>query len=205
MSTRYRWWGWAAETDLDNDDDREGVYYLTIGDDEDELAIIVHRTVGGKYPLDGDVANSKVVRAQRIVDALNATDESPAPEVIVMRVFDEDDWSYDVVVCPREGCLSTEFYEVDVATRWNPMDLNEDKQSDTRAQYVRALNRHGGVVGVEGGQSSWVTVPNPLADMPMFVVSQGSDGDGFETDHHICQVCTGRVTLPEWLDTEWIA
>lgn len=68
--------GWQAETDNDNPDDREGVYYLTVvadpGDFNEEIATIVHRVVDGKYPLDGEVARQKEHIAQVIVDALNA-------------------------------------------------------------------------------------------------------------------------------------
>ena len=45
----------------------EDGYYIP-----DEIAVIVHRTCGGKYPLDGDLANQKRANAQMIVDALNA-------------------------------------------------------------------------------------------------------------------------------------
>jgi hypothetical protein len=68
----YTWTGWDAETELHNADDREGVYYLTILKDGEEHAIIIHRTVGGKYPLDGPVAVAKTARADQICDALNA-------------------------------------------------------------------------------------------------------------------------------------
>lgn len=64
---RYDFTDWEPETD------REGVYFLTIRENEEELAIIVHR-VTEEYPLDGDLAASKVLRAQDIVDALNATE-----------------------------------------------------------------------------------------------------------------------------------
>jgi hypothetical protein len=70
-------YGWEAETDLDNDDDREGVHFLTIaqvevdGSKGDEWAIVVHRTCDGKYPLDGAVAARKLNNAEFIVDALN--------------------------------------------------------------------------------------------------------------------------------------
>lgn len=68
----YTWTGWEAEVDNDNDDDRVGVYYLTIRDPAgEEYAVIMHRTVGDRYPLDGDVAQEKVRRATRMVDALN--------------------------------------------------------------------------------------------------------------------------------------
>ena len=69
---RYLWTGWEAEADNDNDDDRKDVYYLMITDAGEEMAIIVHRTCGGKYPLDGSVALAKMARADWIVAALNA-------------------------------------------------------------------------------------------------------------------------------------
>lgn len=73
---RYTWWGWVPETDNDNEDDRENVYYLTIGDHGEEFATIVHRTVPDgdgveKFPLDGRIANKKIKRAKTIVAALN--------------------------------------------------------------------------------------------------------------------------------------
>jgi hypothetical protein len=74
VEKRYAWIDWEAETDLGNDDDREGVHYLTIVEDEEEMAVIVHRTCGGKWPLDGPLAKKKEQDAQRIVDALNAMD-----------------------------------------------------------------------------------------------------------------------------------
>lgn len=47
-------------------------WYLTIRDEDgEEIAVICHRTVDGKYPIDGDVANRKRHNAQVIVDALN--------------------------------------------------------------------------------------------------------------------------------------
>lgn len=71
----YGWFGWDAETDMGNPDDRQEVYHLTITDpDGEEYATITHRLCGGKYPLDGDVAQRKVRQAEHIVAALNATD-----------------------------------------------------------------------------------------------------------------------------------
>lgn len=50
-------------------------YILTIvawpGEDNEEIAVVVHRTCNGKYPLDGPLANEKRQQAQRIVDLLN--------------------------------------------------------------------------------------------------------------------------------------
>ena len=66
----YDWHGWTAETDNDNDDDREGVYYLTITEGGEEIATIMHRVCGGKYPLDGVVAQQKCADADQIVNAL---------------------------------------------------------------------------------------------------------------------------------------
>jgi hypothetical protein len=71
MTARYDWTGWEAETELGNRDDREGVFYLTIRDDEEEMAIIVHRTADGRFPITGPVAKIKEGQAQLIVDALN--------------------------------------------------------------------------------------------------------------------------------------
>lgn len=69
MSARFDWVGWEAETDLGNDDDREGVYFLTIRDDDEEIAVIIHRAPDGKYPSD-PIAEGKIRTADRIVRAL---------------------------------------------------------------------------------------------------------------------------------------
>lgn len=75
MTTRtYGWFGWDAETDSGNNDDRQGVHHITITEDGEEYATITHRTVEGKYPLDGEVAQEKLARAKRITAALNAFD-----------------------------------------------------------------------------------------------------------------------------------
>lgn len=75
MTDTYGWWGWAEETDLDNADDRPDVWFLTITEDGEEMAVIMHRTCDGKYPITGDVANAKIERAQKIVTALNLYDK----------------------------------------------------------------------------------------------------------------------------------
>lgn len=54
-------------------------YILTIADGlgtehwPEEVAVIVHRTCDGRYPIDGDLANQKRHNAQVICDALNAS------------------------------------------------------------------------------------------------------------------------------------
>jgi hypothetical protein len=64
------WLGWESEDDFEPG--RPDTYFLTIcHPDGEEYAVIVHRTFGGQFPLDGDVAKSKEADAQRIVDALN--------------------------------------------------------------------------------------------------------------------------------------
>lgn len=70
-SIRYDWTDFEAEVDLGNTDDREGVYFLTIREDCEEMAVIIHRTYGDAYPLDGISSERKRMNAQRIVDALN--------------------------------------------------------------------------------------------------------------------------------------
>lgn len=51
-------------------------YILTIwesaGAFQDELAVIVHRTCNGKYPLDGELANQKRSNAIDMVRMLNS-------------------------------------------------------------------------------------------------------------------------------------
>lgn len=71
---RFGWTDWQSEEEELGSDGRAGVYWLEIfGPDEEEYAVIIHRTVGGQFPLDGTVAKEKEARAQKIVDALNAT------------------------------------------------------------------------------------------------------------------------------------
>jgi hypothetical protein len=66
-----QWFDFEEDQSTDNIPDK---YILTIaGPDDEELAFIVHRTCGGRFPLDGEVANRKRETAQRIVDALNRT------------------------------------------------------------------------------------------------------------------------------------
>ncbi len=71
-------YGWIDFAHMESDEDPER-FYIEIysinedGDYEDEIAVICHRLVGGRFPLDGDVANEKRERAQRIVDSLNAS------------------------------------------------------------------------------------------------------------------------------------
>ena len=76
----FAWYDFEAEPDMtfDGSGDPE-THYITIatvdpidGSMGDEWAVICHRICGGKYPLDGDLANEKRARAQAIVDALNA-------------------------------------------------------------------------------------------------------------------------------------
>lgn len=50
----------------------EGKYMITIDRDGEEIAVIVHRTCGGRYPLNSNMAMSKVRDADMIVGALNA-------------------------------------------------------------------------------------------------------------------------------------
>lgn len=71
-------YGWIDFEHMETDEDPERFYIEIFSTDqngryEEEIAVICHRTVGGKFPLDGDVANGKREQAQRIVDALNAT------------------------------------------------------------------------------------------------------------------------------------
>lgn len=66
----YHWIGWESEEEMEPG--RPDTYFLTIcHPDGEEYAVIFHRTFGGQFPLDGDLAKRKEADAQRIVDALN--------------------------------------------------------------------------------------------------------------------------------------
>jgi len=65
---RYAWEDFEEDQSTDAIEDK---YILTITEDREEYATIVHRTAGGKYPLDGEVARRKRARAERIVRLLN--------------------------------------------------------------------------------------------------------------------------------------
>lgn len=72
-SPQYDWVGWEAEPETTGDGSGDPEkHFITIWDPEgEEYALIAHRTVGGKYPLDGDVASRKIDDANAIVAALN--------------------------------------------------------------------------------------------------------------------------------------
>ena len=67
------WRDFESEPELTGDGSGDpDAWYLTICDEDgEEIAVIAHRTVGNKYPIDGDLANKKRRNAQVIVDALN--------------------------------------------------------------------------------------------------------------------------------------
>lgn len=76
---QYDWVGWEAEPETTGDGSGDPEkHFLTIRDPSgEELALIVHRTVGGKFPLDGEVADEKITNADMIVSALNKRSEAP--------------------------------------------------------------------------------------------------------------------------------
>jgi hypothetical protein len=70
---RFTWTDWERETELTGDGSGDpGKYFLIIRDpDGEEYACILHRTEGGRFPLDGEIAKEKEKRATMIVAALN--------------------------------------------------------------------------------------------------------------------------------------
>ena len=73
MTTRYDW------IDFEEDDSTDAVpdkFVLIIRQDEAEFATIIHRTVGGKYPINGELAEQKRRNAELIVAALNNGEEN---------------------------------------------------------------------------------------------------------------------------------
>ena len=77
----YDWTGWESEEEATDGPARPVTHFITIREDGEELAVIIHRTCGGQYPLDGELAKSKEAVAERIVAALRAGgDEDPEGE-----------------------------------------------------------------------------------------------------------------------------
>ena len=74
----YSWYDFECDADMAGGGDPEK-FFLTIAKDGEEYAVIVHRVCGGKYPLDGDIAEQKRKDAQYIVDALNFCSTLPVP------------------------------------------------------------------------------------------------------------------------------
>lgn len=69
---RYGWHGWDSGEDVTPPEpDKE---WLTITDDGEEMAVIVHRDVSDDPVQNEQHRLDKERRAQRIVDALNATE-----------------------------------------------------------------------------------------------------------------------------------
>jgi hypothetical protein len=72
--SHYDWFDFEEDQSSDEIPDK---YILTIervdaqGHGQEEVAVIVHRTADGKYPLDGEIVHRKRRMAQRIVDLLN--------------------------------------------------------------------------------------------------------------------------------------
>lgn len=79
----FSWTDFQPETETTGDGSGDpDKYILTITEDGEEYAVIVHRTCGGRYPLDGELAESKRSRAQRTVELLNAVATPREPRVI---------------------------------------------------------------------------------------------------------------------------
>ena len=73
----YGWLDFEAEPALTgNGEGDPETFFIIIGDWDrgafsDEVCVIVHRTCGGKYPIDGALANQKRRIAQQLVAMLN--------------------------------------------------------------------------------------------------------------------------------------
>lgn len=78
-TARYAWHDFEEDESTDAIPDK---YVLTITEDGEEFATIVHRTTDGAYPIDGPLAERKRRNAARIVRLLNA---DPAGTDIILR------------------------------------------------------------------------------------------------------------------------
>lgn len=79
----YDWIDFEPEPNVTGDGSGDpDKHILTIRDPHgEEYAVIVHRTIGGKYPVDGALAEAKRAQAAHIVEALNALPATPADEL----------------------------------------------------------------------------------------------------------------------------
>lgn len=69
---QYGYTDWQSEAGT-TPDGRKDMHYIEILDpDGEEVAVIVHRTEGGEYPLEGPVAVAKMMRAEKMVGVLNS-------------------------------------------------------------------------------------------------------------------------------------
>jgi hypothetical protein len=71
----YDWTGWESEEEATDGPARPDTHFITIREDGEEIAVIVHRTCDGEFPLDGEEAKSKEALAERIVAALRGASE----------------------------------------------------------------------------------------------------------------------------------
>lgn len=55
------------------------------GGDNDEVAVIVHRTCDGRFPIDGPLAESKRQTAEALVEVLNASGFATTLQAINLR------------------------------------------------------------------------------------------------------------------------
>lgn len=78
----YDWTGWESEEEATDGPARPDTHFITIREDGEEIAVIIHRTCGGQFPLDGELAKSKEAMADRIVAGLRgeAGPQQPAPD-----------------------------------------------------------------------------------------------------------------------------
>ena len=78
---RFDWWGWAPEPDTTGDGSGDpDKHFITIVDDGEEMAVIVHRTVGGKYPLDGRVALKRAKSSSPRSTSISGPTSEPGAE-----------------------------------------------------------------------------------------------------------------------------
>lgn len=76
---RCAWSGWTPEPEVTGDGSGDpDKHFITVWVDGSEVCVIVHRTCGGKFPLDGVVARWKQHNAEVIVGALNAAHDGSA-------------------------------------------------------------------------------------------------------------------------------
>lgn len=168
-----------------------------------------------------DLADSAVEALRAVVDAADRgepLDLTPAaPELIFMLweadpdeepvtiVNAESPWAphctavaeiepgATFTVCPHCSSVDAGVLEIDRGERWNQGEVAP--QPDNVGQY--------GSLGAGKGWGRIGSQPNPLAGLPMLKIWPDKNPD-MHTERHDCAACNTEITLPAWLEVEWL-
>lgn len=96
-------------------------------------------------------------------------------------------------VCPHCDSVNAPVLEIDRGERWNEAEIVP--QPDQVGVY--------GSLGEGNGYGRTGSQPNPLAGLPMLRIWPDKSPD-MHTDRYDCAACNSEITLPHWLEVEWV-